>query len=55
MIYGSIYNYSMVSFTINLEIMSGVVAKFNETFREWYGMQRWDLTPVKTNSSKKCS
>ena len=42
----------MVSFTINLEVMSGVEAQQNKAFRGWYEMQREDTTPVKINGLK---
>ena len=37
----------MVSFTINLEVMSRVGAQQNGTFRWWHEMQWRDTTPVK--------
>ena len=39
----------MVSFTINLELMSWVRTKQNEVFRGWYELQRSDATEIKTN------
>ena len=37
----------MVSFTINLEVLSEMRAQKNKTFRGWYEMQRKYTTPVK--------
>ena len=34
----------MVSFTINLEVMSKVGAQRNETFGRWHGIQKRDAT-----------
>ena len=42
----------MVSFKINIEVMSRVRAQCNESFRGWHEMQRRDTTPVKINGSK---
>ena len=46
---GNIDNRWMVSFTINLELMSWVRTKQNEVFRGWYEFQRSDATEIKTN------
>ena len=45
----------MVSFTINLEVMSSVGPQQNKPFRGWCEMQRRDAAPVKVNSSKTIS
>ena len=45
----------MVSFTINLEVMSRVGVQQNKTGRGWYKMQGRDSTPVKINGSKTIS
>ena len=42
----------MISFTINLEVMSRVGARRNGNFRGWHEMQRKAVTIVKTNGSK---
>ena len=42
----------MVSFKINLEVMSSVGTQKNETFRGSYEMQRRATTLVITNGSK---
>ena len=39
----------MVSFTINIEITSGVGAQRNEPFKGNHEMQRWDKTLTKSN------
>ena len=39
----------MVSFTINLEVMSKVGTQCNETFGRWHGMQRKDATQKRTS------
>ena len=44
----------MISFTINLEVMSRVGVRGNGNFR-WHEMQRRDTIPVKTNGSKTSS
>ena len=44
-----IHNCQIVSFTINLEIMSKVGVQRSEILIEWHGIQRSDTTPVKTN------
>ena len=45
----------MVSFTVNLEVMSRVETQRNETFSWWNEMRRRDATPVKINGSKTSS
>ena len=45
----------MISFTINLELISKLRAQRNETSRGWYGMQIRDATLVKTNGCKMTS
>ena len=49
---GIIYSCSMVSFSINHEVMSRVGAQYNETFWGWHKIQRRDTTPVKISTSK---
>ena len=41
----------MVSFTVNLEVMSRVGAQHNEIFRRWHETPRSNTNPVKTNGS----
>ena len=45
----------MVSFTINLEVMSSVGPQHNKPIRRWYEMQRSDANPVNVNGSKMIS
>ena len=45
----------MVSFAINLKVMSRVGAQHNKTLRGWHEIQRRDITLMKTKGRKTSS